>query len=413
MIGLHRYRSQPDPLFAAAALAIMLATGITGHTWGVSSGWVVLLVLVAWSPALLRTRWPLPVLVVAAIADTVHVVVAGHAHHPASIFPAVTMLALYTVGTRYPARAAWTAATVTAIVLLTAGLLSYSHVGLNLLYLNWVLVATALGRLIQERRERIAAAEARAKAAEHSRQIEADRQVTAERVRIAHELHDVLAHHITLVNAQAGVAQYLLDTDPVAAKAALSGIAANSLAALEELRATLGLLRAEGDPLTSDPRAPLPTVAQLDRLVDGVTAAGVRLTVSVVGQARPLSGSADLGLYRIVQEALTNATRHAPGSDIRLEIRWTTDSVDVEVINTETTGHLVGSRNKGTGHGLIGIRERATAAGGSAVFGPTQQGGYRVAATLPVSIGSHSTGSNIEDQASDPGESRSDVAATS
>ena len=117
-------------------------------------------------------------------------------------------------------------------------------------------MSTALGLLIRERRERIAAAEQRAEAAEHSRQAEADRQVTAERIRIAHELHDVLAHHIAVVNAQAGVAQYLLRTDPHAADAALAGIAANSRAALDELRATLGLLRAEGDAAPGDPRAP-------------------------------------------------------------------------------------------------------------------------------------------------------------
>ena len=162
----------------------------------------------------MRASWPLPVLAAVLTADTVHIALAGHAHPAAATIPAATMLALYTVATRYPARVAWTAAAAAGVTQFTVALVSYPHAGPDLLYLNWAVVATALGLLIRERRERIAAAEQRAEAAEHSRQAEADRQVTAERIRIAHELHDVLAHHIAVVNAQAGVAQYLLRTDP-------------------------------------------------------------------------------------------------------------------------------------------------------------------------------------------------------
>ena len=265
--------------------------------------------------------------------------------------PAATMLALYTVATRYPPRA---------------------------------VVPTVLGLLIRERRERIAAAEQRAEAAEHSRQAEADRQVTAERLRIAHELHDVLAHHIAVVNAQAGVAQYLLRTDPAAADTALAGIAANSRAALDELRATLGLLRAEGDTAPGDSRAPAPTTEHLGQLLDSFTDAGLRLTVTVHGEPGALSGQADLAFYRIVQEALTNATKHAPGSDVSLGIDWYPASVRLNISNTEPAAASQGLRNQGTGHGLIGMRERAAAAGGTLSAGPAAAGGYRVTATLPV-----------------------------
>ena len=261
------------------------------------------------------------------------------------------MLALYTVATRYPPRA---------------------------------VVPTVLGLLIRERRERIAAAEQRAEAAEHSREAEADRQVTAERLRIAHELHDVLAHHIAVVNAQAGVAQYLLRTDPAAADTALAGIAANSRAALDELRATLGLLRAEGDTAPGDSRAPAPTTEHLGQLLDSFTDAGLRLTVTVHGEPGALSGPADLAFYRIVQEALTNATKHAPGSDVSLGIDWYPASVRLNISNTEPAAASQGLRNQGTGHGLIGMRERAAAAGGTLSAGPAAAGGYRVTATLPV-----------------------------
>jgi signal transduction histidine kinase len=294
------------------------------------------------------------------------------------------MLALYTVATRYPARVAWTAAAAAGVIQFAVALVSYPHAEPDLLYLNWAVVVTALGLLIRERRERIAAAEQRAEAAERSRQAEADRQVTAERIRIAHELHDVLAHHIAVVNAQAGVAQYLLRTDPHAADTALAGIAANSRAALDELRATLGLLRAEDDAAPGDPRAPAPTTEHLGLLLDSFTDAGMRLTVAVHGEPGSLSGPADLAFYRIVQEALTNATKHAPGSDVSLSVDWSAAAVHLTVSNTGPAAALPGLRNEGTGHGLIGMRERAAAAGGTVSAGAAAAGGYRVTATLPV-----------------------------
>jgi len=381
---LQRYLSRPDWLLTAAALVIMLSTSIAGDSWQLPAGWAAVVVVLSWLPLTVRAFWPLPVLAVVLTADAVHIAVASHAHPAAGTIPAATMLALYTVATRYPVRVAWTAAAAAGIAQFTVALVSYPHPGSDWLYLNWAVIATALGLLIRERRERITAAEQRAEAAERSRQAEADRQVTAERIRIAHELHDVLAHHIAVVNAQAGVARYLLRTDPHAADTALDGIAANSRAALDELRATLGLLRAEGDDAAGDPRAPAPTIEHLGQLLDGFTKAGLRLTVAVRGEPGSLSGPAELALYRIVQEALTNATKHAPGSDVSLSIDWSAASVQLTVSNTAPAAAPPGFTNDGTGHGLIGMRERAAAAGGTASAGPAQTGGYRVTATLPV-----------------------------
>jgi signal transduction histidine kinase len=380
---LRRYGSRSDWLLTAAALVIMLPTSAAGGSWQVQAGWAAAVVVLSWLPLTVRTRWPLPVLAAVLTADTMHIAVAAHAHPAAATIPAATMLALYTVATRYPARVAWTAAAIAGVTQFTVALVTYPHAGSDWLYLNWAVIATALGLLIRERRERIAAAEQRAEAAEHSRQAEADRQVTAERIRIARELHDVLAHHIAVVNAQAGVAQYLLRTDPHAADAALAGIAANSRAALDELRATLGLLRADGD-TPSDPRAPAPTIEHLGRLLDSFTDAGMRLTVTVHGEPGSLSGPADLAFYRIVQEALTNAAKHAPGSDVCLSIGWSAASVHLTVSNTGPAAAPQGLMNEGTGQGLIGMRERAAAAGGTLSAGTAGAGGYRVTATLPV-----------------------------
>ncbi|MGF7235440.1 MAG: sensor histidine kinase [Frankia sp.] len=385
------HRIHPDVLLTIAALGLMLLTGLTGHGWQLPAGWATLVVILTWLPLTARTVWPLPALAAVVAADTVHIVVAGHAHPPVATVPVATMLAVYTVASRYSGRVAWSAAAAVAIVEFAVAVASYSAKGSDWLYLNWVVVAAALGRLIQERRERVAAAEQRAHDAERSKQAEADRQVTAERIRIAHELHDVLAHHIALVNAQASVAQYLLRADPDAADTALAGIAANSRAALDELRATLGLLRAEGDNAPRDARAPLPTIEQLDRLLDSFTDAGMRLAVEVRGEPRPLSGPADLTFYRIVQEALTNASKHAPGSAVQLAIDWSAETVRLTVTNSAATAASRGLMHKGTGHGLMGMRERTAAAGGSVSTASTTDGGYRVTATLPV-LAAASTG---------------------
>ena len=381
---LRRYGRRSDWLLTAAALAVILLTSVPGGGWQLPAGWAAVVAVASWLPLTVRIPWPLPVLAVVLVANTAHIAVAGHAHPAAGTLPAATMLALYTVATRYPARAAWTAAAAAGVIQFTVALVSYPHAGPDLLYLNWAVVPTALGLFIRERRERIAAAEQRAQAAEHSRQAEADRQVTAERIRIARELHDVLAHHIAVVNAQAGVAQYLLRTDPRAADTALAGIAANSRAALDELRATLAVLRAEDGSAPGDPRAPAPTIEHLGLLLDSFTDAGMRLTVAIRGEPGSLSGPAGLAFYRIVQEALTNATKHAPGSDVSLSIDWSAASVQLTISNTGPAAAPQGLMNEGTGHGLIGMRERAAAAEGTLKADPAAGGGYRVTATLPV-----------------------------
>jgi hypothetical protein len=154
---LRRYCSHPDWLLTAAALMIMLSTGVAGDTWQLPAGWAAVVVVLSWLALTVRASWPLPVLAAVLTADTVHIALAGHAHPPAATLPAATMLALYTVATRYSARVAWTAAAAAGAVQFAVALGSYSHVGPDLLYLNWVVVPTALGRLIRERRDRITA----------------------------------------------------------------------------------------------------------------------------------------------------------------------------------------------------------------------------------------------------------------
>nr|WP_269328201.1 histidine kinase [Kineosporia mesophila] len=233
-------------------------------------------------------------------------------------------------------------------------------------------MAVGAGVLISNRRERVARDE-------HDRQTEIRGEVVAERIRIAQDLHDVLAHHLTLVNTQAGVADYLLRTDPAAASDALRDIAGNTRQALDELRATVGMLRDSSD---GDPLRPTPGTDQLGELLDGFRSAGTQVSLLTTGEPVKLPVGQDLAVYRIIQEAVTNATKHAPGAPVEIGLHWQRRNLTLSITNP--VGHTPGFQGPGTRHGLIGMRERAVTAGGSLSAGPTRTGGFDVRASIPV-----------------------------
>jgi signal transduction histidine kinase len=204
---------------------------------------------------------------------------------------------------------------------------------------------------------------------------EAERRVEDERLRIARELHDVMAHTIAGLNVQAGVAADVLDDDPDQARASLRAIREGSREAMAELRATVGLLRG-GD--EDAPRDPAPGLGELDGLARTVGAAGLDVEVEVAGAARPLPGAVELTAYRIVQESLTNVVRHARASTASVSVRYEPDAV---VLRIEDDGR--GSGNGAAGHGIAGMRERVAALGGTLEAGPAPRGGFRVSARLP------------------------------
>jgi signal transduction histidine kinase len=247
----------------------------------------------------------------------------------------------------------------------------------------WVSIAIFLGDSIRSRRELIREAELRAEAAEREREEEARRRVSEERLQIARELHDVVAHSLALINVQAGVAGHLLDRDPGQAKEAFGNIKQSSHDALQELRALLGVLR---QPLESAPLVPTTGLSSLDRLVEAVRDAGQSVDLSVTGEAPYLPATVDLSAYRILQEALTNTVRHAPGASVSVHIDYGKDGVELEVKNSRGLDHA--PRSPGTGHGLTGMRERAAAINGQLEAGPDDVGGFRVHAVLPVPGGS-------------------------
>lgn len=210
----------------------------------------------------------------------------------------------------------------------------------------------------------------------------ARRTLLEERNRIARELHDVVAHHMSVISIQAQVAPHLVENPSDELKENLAGIRENAVEALAELRRVLGVLRSE-DALADGVRhAPQPTLDMLDELVGKVRGAGITVTAETAGTRRPLPPGVELSAFRIVQEALSNVMRHAPGARARVEVGYHTRAVTVRVTNTAPV--VPPARSGGVGHGLLGMNERAVMLGGELTHGPTPGGGYEVVATLPL-----------------------------
>jgi signal transduction histidine kinase len=215
--------------------------------------------------------------------------------------------------------------------------------------------------------------------------------VLEERARIARELHDVVAHHMSLIAIQAEAAPYRVPDAPPELARSLHTIRTSAVQAMDELRRILGVLRdpAAEDPtapqaMAPQPTAPQPTLAGVDELVSTVAAAGQPVTLTVHGSARPLPPGLDLTAYRIVQEALSNATRHAPGAATSVTIDRRPDALAVSVVNDPAPDGASAPPPAGSGHGLLGMRERVAMLAGVLDAGPRPGGGYAVVAVLPT-----------------------------
>ncbi|PNG97554.1 sensor histidine kinase [Streptomyces malaysiensis] len=210
----------------------------------------------------------------------------------------------------------------------------------------------------------------------------ARRTLLEERNRIARELHDVVAHHMSVISIQAQVAPHLAENPSDELKENLAGIRQNAVEALAELRRVLGVLRSE-DALADGARhAPQPTLDRLDELVGTVRGTGITILTDVTGERRPLPPGVELSAFRIVQEALSNVMRHAPGAEARVVLGYQRRGLTVRVVNTAPDRPAPPS--PGAGHGLLGMRERAAMLGGELTTGPTPDGGYEVTAVLPT-----------------------------
>ena len=326
-------------------------------------------------PLALVWRWRSPVGVLAVVtASNVLYFALGYPYGPAWLSLIVAIWTAVTAGAR---RAAWiTALAGLAIYFILSALIgrvepatpatAAAHLSTLLLVLVVAEVAVA-GRQRRLDAERTRAEEARRRAGE-------------ERMRIARELHDVLAHNISLINVQAGVALHLMDEQPGQSRSALQAIKQASNDALGELRSVLDVLR-QGD--ETPPRSPASGLAHLDSLVSRAGATGLEVRTRVEGTPRPLPAGTDLAAYRIIQESLTNVTRHAGPARASVLVRYGPGDLTVQV-DDDGRGPVASAGGSGTGTGLRGMRERVAALGGELTTGPRPGGGFRVMARLPL-----------------------------
>ncbi|MEU7112845.1 sensor histidine kinase [Streptomyces sp. NPDC046182] len=325
---------------------------------------------------LLRHRHPVPV-VFGTAAITLGYFAAGYPYGPVFLLIAVACYAAIVHGHR---RSAWW-----ALGLLWLGHLLFAHWlyaylppdgdsaapwGQEIPVACFVVAILAASEMVRVRREQWAQQRAERAAAER-------RRADEERLRIARELHDVLAHSISVINVQAGVGLALLDSDPEQARTALTTIKAASKEALGEVRQVLDTLRAPGEA----PRTPAPGLDRLPELVDQAASAGLTVEAATEGEPVALPPGTDLAAFRIVQEALTNVVRHSGSRAARVVVLYRPGTVELRI---DDDGPATGGDAGGSGNGLVGMRERAGALGGTIEAGTRQDGGFRVRAVLPA-----------------------------
>jgi signal transduction histidine kinase len=342
-----------------------------------SAGLLVLVAFVDCAPLALRTRFPLSAWVfsAAALIWTSLIIPAGSLGGPDVPVAGVLVygLCLYAVTVRCRPRIVAGAA---AVTLVGASFVSLSSIPQAIFV---TAVPILLGIVVGVRRS------GARQLAEQERRHSGERALLEERQRIARELHDVVAHHMSVIAIQAEAAPYKTADPPPELVESFGEIRASALAGLTELRRVLGVLRTGGQDTT-----PQPGLGDLDTLLDSSRSGGVSVTATVSGNPVPLPGGVDLSAYRIVQEALSNAMRHAPGSHVQLQLAYRPDALALEIYNDAALRAVPvlvasGERAAEGGHGLIGMRERATMLGGSLDAGPAGDGGFRVTAVLPVS----------------------------
>jgi signal transduction histidine kinase len=336
-------------------------------------------VVLAW-----RHRYPRAVLCASTGAVTAYSL-AGWVNGSSLLLPAV---ALGTLAAMVPARQAimWA---VGVLLVLTGATVANNPLGtfgggVTVMPFT-VAVATLAGIAIANRR-------AYARSARGQAEREAQQRVNEERLRIARELHDVVAHTMATITVQAAAASQLLTASPERAAESLAAIRAASKDGLRELRAILDVLRNADEP--ADPTAPAPGLSRLDALAARVRQAGLPVTVTIDGQPRPLPAVTDVSAFRIIQEALTNAVRHAGPATATVAVRYGADDLRIEVRDDGRGAPVIPGdgddrRNgavPGSGHGLRGMRERAAAAGATIEIGPMESGGFRVAARFPCAV---------------------------
>jgi signal transduction histidine kinase len=345
-------------------------------------GVLALLLVLAMLPLALRRRAPATMLLIAAASLAVAAVVVRDSAGgvPVEVFIAM-LVAFYSVGAhcddrRAPVVGALALVVIAATDLARPGFFNGAHSARPAAWLAFA-IAWLVGRDMRRRRGRVTDLESRAAQLEREREEKAQLAVSEERARIARELHDIVAHGVSVIVAQARAGPHLTD-DPERANGVFRAIESSGREALVELRRLLGILRSDDQQLAIGPQ---PGLTSLTSLVEQVRASGLPVDLRVEGEPVHLPAGVDLSAYRIVQEALTNVVKHAHATSAEVEVRYRPDALELAIVDD---GRGAAVSTNGTGHGLIGMRERVALYGGKLDAGRGDGGGYSVRARLPL-----------------------------
>jgi signal transduction histidine kinase len=388
---LAAYRFTPAQLVAIDAVTVVLVTvlfevfrslhspTLSGTAWDTVS-WVAY--VVASVVTLLRRRLPRATLAI--VLSVAVLALCLRRGGPATFY---VVMALYSVVAVSSRRAALVIVSVVASAVLAASIVGGGQMlvpvaigNVAVVLVGWLAGENTRASRAYARQQAERATE-RAAAAATERAEQVRRALADERAQIARELHDIVAHAMSVIAVRSGVARMVIDTDPEQAREALAIIETTTRRSLQEMRLLVGVLRdAEDHPVEL---SPVPGLGDLDRLVTDTAVAGVAVDVDIDGDVRALPPAADLSAYRIVQEALTNVVRHAGPTRARVQISYRPDEVSIEVVDDGPSGQAPPSpiHRAGSGHGLIGMRERAILFGGELAAGP-RAAGFRVQASL-------------------------------
>jgi signal transduction histidine kinase len=360
-------------LLVTATRVVQFRLEQEGHDPPIGAELWIPLALVTALPLVARRRFPLGVLFAVGAGELALLLLDLHGVPIALLIAVYTVAALKTQRQSLLALAFVLAATATAIAVVEdPALVLESTVSLGM--------AWALGALQNARRRYAVEVRRRLELLEREREAQAELAVTNERSRIARELHDVVAHGVSVMVMQAAGARESLTTDEARADAAMAEVERTGRRALAELRQLLGLLHREGEPAEL---APQPGLERLEELLEGFRRAELPVELRVEGERRVLPSGVDVSAFRIIQEALTNVLKHSGRVPVTLTLRFSDDRVRLQIVN-RSNGHRPQSAGSSIGHGLIGMRERVMLLGGSFTAGPEPDGRFRVECDLPI-----------------------------
>jgi signal transduction histidine kinase len=378
-----RVQNAGDVLLALVLAATSVVPVLGGDpSWGRPKLLGVTLALLSTVPVAFRARRPLVMAAVVLAANGACIFAAAPRQAAFQPFVALVLVA-YSAGSRAEGRRAiWVPPLLAAaaVPVFVAAVLHGQDPGNALPSFVWLLAAWVIGRTVRSLRRKTVALEAANRELGEQRELQAQAAVAVERGRIARELHDVVAHNVSMMVVQAGAAARVLDGEQPHVRNALDVIAVTGRETVDEMRALLGVLRSDDGPAALRPQ---PGLADLEQLICGVREAGLPVTLRIEGTQCPLPAALDLSAFRIVQEALTNALKHAGPADARVTVRYQARAVELEIADTGA-GPAGPAGRAGSGHGLVGMRERAAMFGGELQAASSGRG-FTVRARLPLS----------------------------